>query len=120
MPIRLMREDREADPWEANDAELRFLKALNTAVPVKLDATCRGTDNVAIEFRQKGRPSGIATTEADDWAIEVRDDCWITLPTENLKAIARKYFKLGSVKRGGDDALEFVLIPVSEPLQFGT
>lgn len=80
---------------------------------VKSDAKARNTGNIFVEFRQHGRPSGIATTKADWWVIEVNDDVWLVLPTERLKDAARLAWKQKRCARGGDfDAYEGALVPI--------
>jgi hypothetical protein len=75
------------------------------------------TGNIAIEFECRGKPSGIAITEAKYWAHILADDdvigCILLFPTDKLKKIARKYFK--NAIYGGDDNLsKMVLIPLKE------
>lgn len=94
-----------------------FLKA---KVEHKSDEKCRFTGNVFIEFRQKGRPSGIAVSTADYWAIEFNTNCWIVIPTDKLRHLARQYWKAGKVKNGGDgDNYEGILIPLTALIQVG-
>lgn len=83
-------------------------------VEVKSDGKCRLTGNVFIEFRQHGRPSGIAEDKGSQyWAIEYDDDHWIVIPTERLKQIARVAYRNGYRKRGGDyDGFEGVCFPL--------
>ena len=75
------------------------------------------TGNICIEFECRGKPSGIAITEAKYWAHILADDdvivCILLFPTDKLKKIARKYFK--NAIYGGDDNLsKMVLIPLKE------
>lgn len=83
-------------------------------VEIKSDGKCRETGNLFIEYRQKGRPSGIAVTEADYWAFEFADDNWLIVPTGKLKAIARQaYMDPRNRKRGGDyNEYEGVLVRI--------
>ncbi|HEX7021395.1 MAG TPA: hypothetical protein VF171_00960 [Trueperaceae bacterium] len=86
---------------------------LKDKVEHKSDEKCRKTGNLFIEFRQKGRPSGIATTEAHWWAFEYDRDCWLIIPTERLKALASRAYKDGRIARGGDyNNYEGVLVPI--------
>ena len=75
------------------------------------------TGNIAIEFECRGKPSGIAVTEAKWWVHVLADgddiSCMLLFPTNKLKEIARKYFK--NAIYGGDDNLsKMVLIPLKE------
>lgn len=84
-------------------------------VEVKSDGACRRTGNLFIEYRQKGRPSGIAVTEADFWAFEYEDNHWLVLPTDHLREVARRIYRNEPWmrKRGGDyNNYEGVLVPI--------
>jgi hypothetical protein len=85
-------------------------------IEVKTDRIAHITGNVAVEYKYKGRPSGISTTEADYWAFLLYDMTTIIMvPTEKLKAIAREKYKQDQITLGGDEnASEMILIPVNE------
>ncbi len=86
-----------------------FLKA---KVEHKCDEKARRTGNLFIEYRQKGRPSGIAVTTADWWAFEFDDETWLIVPTEKLKRLARLAYQQNRRAKGGDNNLyEGVLLP---------
>jgi hypothetical protein len=75
------------------------------------------TGNVAIEYRNNGKLSGIATTEADYWVHELRRDgktlVWMMFPIERLKDLARRAYHEGRTRRGGDGGLsEMVILPL--------
>lgn len=57
------------------------------------------TGNICIEYRQDGRPSGIAATEAGVWVHELKRDgetlCYLMFPIERMKHLARKAYKAG-------------------------
>jgi hypothetical protein len=84
------------------------------SVEHKFDEKCRETGNVFLEFRQHGKPSGLATTTAEFWAIEVDRECWVVMATERLKAIARQAAREpGRRRKGGDgDAFDGVVVPL--------
>jgi len=88
-----------------------------------LDAEGNRTGNVYVEVEYRGQPSGLATTEATWWAIELEaalgGDLWLIVKTSTLKAICRDTFAFRKEKGwatlvpGGDDkASKGVLIPV--------
>lgn len=85
-------------------------------IEVKTDRMAHITGNVAVEYRYRGRPSGIATTEADYWAFLLYDmTTIIMIPTDKLKDIAREKFMKDQVTLGGDEnASEMILIPIEE------
>lgn len=97
-----------------------FVKALQSVrVECKADQKCRKSSNIAIEIRQgsnvrgKGKPSGLSVTDAEWWAIEYADDCWIFLRTSKLKTIARACMQnRGTVMGGDDNRFELILIPI--------
>lgn len=75
------------------------------------------TSNVFIEYESRGNPSGIATTEADYWAIRTSEDSFVTISTKRLKEIARKYIGTKRDVRGGDNNTSLgVLVPRHELL----
>jgi len=88
-------------------------------VEVKRDYIASTSGNIAIEYDYRGRPSGIAVTEADWWAIVVHrkgfDDTVILIETKRLKELCRRHY--GNRIKGGDDhASKMVLVPVCEIL----
>lgn len=85
-------------------------------IEVKTDRIAHVTGNIAVEYRFRGRPSGISTTEADYWAFLLYDMTTIIMvPTEKLKEIARDRYKKDEITLGGDDnASEMILIPIEE------
>lgn len=95
------------------ERESAFVQTLRDCkVEMKSDQKTRVTGNVFIEFQQRGRPSGIATSAARWYHVEVEDDVWITMRTSALKALARQAIAVGRVKEGGDNENVGALIPV--------
>jgi len=66
------------------------------------------TGNICIEFEWNGKPSGIATSEADWWTHELRLDgktvAYITIPRKTLRRVLRplkdKFIECGDDKKG--------------------
>ena len=81
------------------------------------------TGNICVEYRQNGKPSGIALTQADFWVHELKRDgktlCYFMFPTERLKELAREMYARGRYHEGGGDDGRFcnVLIPLTEILK---
>lgn len=77
------------------------------------------TGNICIEYRQGGRPSGIAVTNADYWVHELRRDgqtlCYLMFPIERLKQLARQAYSEGRYHEGGGDGGRFcnILVPLT-------
>jgi len=92
-----------------------LLSKLGGDIELKTDERMQNTGNVFIEYRQKGRKSGIATTKAHWWAIEYNANCWIIVPTEVLKAIARKAWEDPKRRKQGGDNNDYagVIVPAS-------
>jgi hypothetical protein len=82
----------------------------------------RRTGNIAIEYANDGKPSGLAVTEADWWVHELCDDhdqtlLYIMVPMTRLKALARAAWRAGKWRKGGDGGkFSMVLINVSDLL----
>jgi len=78
------------------------------------------TGNICIEFRCRGKPSGIAVTQASWWVHILADGddtvCMLMFPTNKLKEIARRHVvNKAKVVDGGDDNLsKMVLLPLKE------
>lgn len=92
-------------------------------IEVKRDSWVGRSGNIAIEYESRGKPSGIATTQADYWIIifskEYQDKVMYVFETQLLKRVSREYFKQGKVKAMGDDNTSMaVLIPIKEISNF--
>tara|TARA_R110002111_G_scaffold64386_1_gene106037 strand:- start:251 stop:616 length:366 start_codon:yes stop_codon:yes gene_type:complete len=90
----------------------------NEKIEVKTERDIwKKTGNIAIEFESRGKPSGIAVTEAKWWvhvlADEEDDYCMLLFPTDKLKKIARKHFSK-AINGGDNDTSKFVLLPLNE------
>lgn len=81
-------------------------------IEVKSQTTSRS--HVFIEWECRGKPSGLAVTKADFWAIEVYPDTWVVLPTDDLKVITRKAYEHFGRREGGDDMAAIgTIIPIT-------
>ena len=79
----------------------------------------RRTGNVAVEFESRGKPSGLAVTQAQWWVYAFIDDseicALIWLPIQKIKDIARYYYTAHGYKLGGDNnTSKLILVPISE------
>lgn len=88
-------------------------------VEVKLDRWAQVTGNIAVEFENRGKPSGILKTRADYWCfvIEIKgsQDLMIMIDTERLKSMTKHHYEIGRIKRMGDNNMSTsVLIPLKE------
>jgi len=77
------------------------------------------TGNICIEYRQNGRPCGIAVTDAEYWVHELKRDgqtlVYLMFPIDRLKELAREAYRQGRCHEGGGDGGRFcnILIPLS-------
>ena len=77
------------------------------------------TGNICIEYRQNGKPSGIAVTEAGFWVHELKREgetlVYLMFPIDRLKELAREAYRQGRYHEGGGDGGRFcnILIPLS-------
>ena len=76
------------------------------------------TGNHFVEYECRGKPSGIAVTEAEFWALMlIREDETVVMvyivPIEPMKALARKHWK-NKTTGGDDNASKGVLVPIEE------
>ena len=75
------------------------------------------TGNVFIEFRSRGKRSGIAKSHADWWAIRTSEESFVIISAKKLKELAKKYYKLKRIVKGGDSNTSLgILIPREELL----
>lgn len=88
-------------------------------IEVKTDFMAQETGNVAIEFQSRGKPSGIAVTQADYYAYCLPranfQNIIIFMEINELKRIAREYWSKGNIKKMGDENTSVsVLIPLKK------
>lgn len=99
--------DKDLRDGEAReDAFVHVL--LKAKVEHKHDRKCEETGNLAIEYEQvcsdgQTRPSGIAITEADWYAIEFAPDTWVLIPIERLKHLTRRAIREKRARWIGDE-----------------
>ena len=92
----------------------------NTKIEIKTERDiCKTTNNIAIEMRCKGKPSGISTTEASVWMHYLSLNGVIMggflFKVDQLRAKIKKLHKDGGLKivMGGDDNLsQMALLPI--------
>lgn len=94
-------------PYETFDKDLREGKAredafvhvlLRSRVEHKRDKKAARTGNVAIEVAQKCRDgehhhAGVFATDAEYFAVEFFPECWLLMPTEYVRILARRAMK---------------------------
>lgn len=78
----------------------------NSKFEVKTDRLSAKTGNIYIEYESRGKPSGIATTQADYWVYKVAEQKAIVIKTEDLKTLVKQLVDEGKARanvKGGDN-----------------
>ena len=87
-------------------------------IEIKTDSIWKKSGRLAVEFKSRGKPSGISTTQAEYYAFILDANGFtegiIFIPTEKLKILARRYLKTNTVFGGDDNTSEMVLVPIEE------
>jgi len=92
-------------------------------IEVKRDSWIYKSGNIAIEYESRNKPSGIAKSQADYWAIifsgDYKDELILIIKENRLKEICREYYKKGMIKTMGDNnTSKAILIPITEILKW--
>ena len=92
-------------------------------IEVKRDSWIYKSGNIAIEYESRNKPSGIAKSQADYWAIifsgDYKDELILIIKENRLKEICREYYKKGNIKTMGDNnTSKAILIPITEILKW--
>lgn len=86
---------------------------------VKFDSMAHASGNLFIEYSSRGKPSGIAATDAEYYLYIIAEFNYaIILNVENLKERLRYYYKHNMyIRNGGDDDTSVgFLVPIQELL----
>lgn len=87
-------------------------------VEVKRDFGSQRTGNIFVEYFSRGKPSGLATTQADYYCYVISENLYILMPTERLKQLCRPYYGTKRDVRGGDsNTSKGILLPVNKLLE---
>lgn len=106
---------RSAEDWVNELFNGKYKK-----IEVKVDYIAHRTGKVFIEYSSRGKPSGIATTDADYWIYKIEaTDSAIILEVNRLKEKLRRYYRNDVyIKRGGDDDTSIgFLVPIVKLLK---
>ena len=101
---------------EVGQVEEKMLAQIlsGSTIEVKRDFLAHRTGNVLVEYESRGKPSGIATTQAKHWAFILENETVVIIRTDRLKDKCRAEFQSGRIASGGDsDTSKGVLLPVS-------
>ena len=84
----------------------------NEKIEVKTDLQAHRTGNIFIEYESRGKPSGIATSEAKYYCIAIQET-FIILPSTHLKKLCRLHLNTNRDRKGGDsNSSKGILLPV--------
>ena len=102
-----VREKRVDDLLKGGDAEVKTERSW-----------WRKSGNIAIEYEFRGKPSGIAKTEAKWWfhilELKNKEYCMLLFRVTRLKKIVEKYKKTHTTEIGDYRAPKCVVIPLKE------
>jgi len=86
----------------------------NSKIEVKHDLKALKTGNVFVEYRSRGKSSGISNTQSDFYCFAFENTMHI-IPTKILKSKCRKYLKTDRDVLGGDsNTSKGILLPITE------
>ncbi len=112
-------ENFDIDLVRGLNGEVEALDILTGKLEVKTDFKAYKTGNIAIEIECNGKPSGLATTEAEWWLFNIRipkaEPMLLIINRHRLRKLAQMYYYKGNVTMGGDKGLsKMVLIPIQD------
>ena len=85
----------------------------NKKIEVKSDRKTAETGNVYIEYWSRGKPSGIATSQADYYVYKVAEDTAFIISSQELKIRLKKLVEIGKARKdvkGGDNNTSFGIL----------
>lgn len=83
-------------------------------IEIKYDLKALRTGNVFVEYKCRGKDSGITTSEADYYCFCI-GDAYLMIETEKLRKKCEKYKDTGKDVRGGDlNKSKGILLPITE------
>lgn len=94
----------------------------DTTIEVKRDFIVSTTGNIAIEYKSRGKDSGIITSEAEWWAFVLsgphyEDEVIVLIRRKRLKALLDCLYRAGNMRvdNGGDEGTSrIVLLPLGQ------
>jgi hypothetical protein len=104
----------DIDVSYGKEREHRFSDMIHSKMEVKSDRKANITGNIYVEFESRGKPGGVASTEADVWVQEVDEDVFIVMPVSRMKELVRIHLdKYGETLGGDGHTSRGVLLRVS-------
>lgn len=91
----------------------KIIQSKGNTIEVKTDFRALETGNLFVEYESRGKPSGIAKSEAIWYTFVLSNNILITISTKKLKGICREYHKTIRDVIGGDsNTSKGILLPV--------
>jgi hypothetical protein len=101
---------------EIREKELRDIIG-KYKLEIKTDSIWKKSGRLAVEFKSRGKPSGISTTQAEYHAFILDANGFtegiIFIPTEKLKILAKYHYQQGNIVNGGENS-DMVLVPIAD------
>lgn len=89
----------------------------NATVEVKTDFKAKTTGNLFIEFKSRGKDSGISTSEADYWCFKIAN-LFLLIATDDLRVLIEPLKGTTAERTGGDNNTSIgVLLPLNTLIQ---
>ena len=113
--------DKDLQYGEAGEDWLVWLGSNGAKIEVKTERDIwHRTKNIFIEYKYKGKPSGLAVTKSDYWVTNLKKGnktfATVVVETKRLKKNLKRLIKNGKVsigKKGGDfNMSEGILLPL--------
>ena len=96
----------------AEESLAKFLN--NSKIEVKRDLQATKTGNIFVEYESRGKPSGIATSQAEWYCYFLSDNQFVIISSELLKYKCRALLGTNRDIRGGDsNSSKGILLPVT-------
>lgn len=87
----------------------------NKKIEVKTDFQAKETGNVFIEYKSRGKLSGISTTHAEWFCFVLSNENIIFVDTIKLRNLCREYLNTNRDVKGGDEnTSNGILLPIKQ------
>ena len=82
-------------------------------IEVKKDLQAHKTGNIFVEYESRGKPSGLATSEAEYYCYFLSDEHFVIIESDRFKGICRNFLNTNRDIKGGDsNTSKGILLPI--------
>jgi hypothetical protein len=82
-------------------------------IEVKKDLQAHKTGNIFVEYESRGKPSGLATSEAEYYCYFLSDEHFVIIESDRFKSICRNLLNTNRDIKGGDsNTSKGILLPI--------